>query len=236
MSVLLLIADVLNLNWTYNYAIAFHLYFLLILFTMIFFYKSATSVYLYLLFIMFFWGIFCLTFYYFNWLPILYLYFLLETIKVTNFYKDTIYLKKINNIIVFVLDHTFRVYSLYKKFKKIKKYFSQSFITFYIRILWRGKAYRVRFFKKYKKFTLNFGHSHWCKIIYPQDYEFVKLKRQNYLALFSKRIERWEVVNLFNNIRVFNKYTRRGIRVKNTPYIKRFGKISQVSSSMHSFG
>lgn len=161
---------------------------------------------------------------------------MLETIKITNHSKDIICLKKINNIIVFFLDHTFRNYPLYKKFNKIKKYFAHSFVTFFIRILWRGKAYRVRFFKKYKKFTLNFGHSHWCKIMYPAAYNFVKVKRQNYLVFFANRLDREEVVTLFNTIKVFNKYTRRGIRVKNTPFIKRFGKISQANSSAHSFG
>ena len=53
---------------------------------------------------------------------------------------------------------------------------------------------------------------------------------------FANRLEREEVVDLFNTIKIFNKYTRRGIRVKNTPYIKRFGKISQANSSAHSFG
>lgn len=199
-------------------------------------YRIKINYTIYFVFIFFFWGACSISLIFFNFFIYNYLYLLLETIKISNNVNDVVYLKKINNIIVFILDHTFRNYSLIKKFKKIKKYFSQSFVTFFIRILWRGKAYRVRFFKKYKKFTLNFGHSHWCKLVYPKDYTFVKLKRQNYLALFSKRQERWEVVNLFNTIRVFNKYTRRGIRVKNTPYIKRFGKISQVSSSMHSFG
>ncbi len=232
----LIILNVLYSTWTYNYAIASHIYFLLILSLTLILHKTKINYTLYFIFILFFWGIFSITFFYFDVSINNYFFLLLETIKITNNVKDFIYLKKINNIIVFVLDHTFKNYSLIKKFKKVKKYFSQSFVTFFIRILWRGKAYRVRFFKKYNKFTLNFGHSHWCKLIYPREYTFVKLKRQNYLALFSKRIERWEVVNLFNTIRVFNKYTRRGIRVKNTPYIKRFGKISQVSSSMHSFG
>jgi hypothetical protein len=67
-------------------------------------------------------------------------------------------------------------------------------------------------------------------------FNFLKVKRQNYLVTFSNRLEDKLVVNLFNNIRVFNKYTRRGIRIKQTPTIKRFGKISQVNSSLHSFG
>lgn len=64
----------------------------------------------------------------------------------------------------------------------------------------------------------------------------MKLKRQNYLVLFEnfKNISKLET--FFNNLKKMNKYTKRGIRVKNTPYIKRFGKISQVNSSSHSFG
>lgn len=65
---------------------------------------------------------------------------------------------------------------------------------------------------------------------------FFKLKRQNYIIFFSKRQDIEYVGNFFNTIRFFNKYTRRGMRIKQIPTIRRFGKISQVNSSLHSFG
>ena len=117
------------------------------------------------------------------------------------------------------------------------KYYVNTFMYFFSRIIWRGKAYRVRLFKKSNKFTFNFGYSHWTKLIYDQSqFMFYKLGRQNYLVFYKTREHREELFTLFSNIRVMNKYTKRGIRVKKLPYIRRFGKISQVNSSSHSFG
>ena len=102
--------------------------------------------------------------------------------------------------------------------------------------MWRGKAYRVRLFKKNNKFTLNFGHSHWYKILFNKNYfKFSKLKRQSYLVLFSNRCDCLFLKQIINSIRILNKYTKRGIKIKKTPYIRRFGKISQVNSMLHNY-
>ena len=158
---------------------------------------------------------------------------MLKTIKFKKQTKDTIIYKEINNTVFFIIN----LIKLKKNDLLFKNYFVASFVRFYFRIIWRGKAYRVRYFKKSNKFTFNFGHSHWCKFMYTLDFcSFFKLKRQNYLIFFSNRWDRLYVANFFNTIRVFNKYTRRGMRIKQTPNIRRFGKISQVNSLLHSFG
>ena len=120
--------------------------------------------------------------------------------------------------------------------KILKHHFVYNYIVYFLKIMWRGKAYRVRLFKKKSKFTLNFGHSHWYKVLYKKDYfKFFKIRRQSYLVLFSNREERHFVANAFHTIRRYNKYTKRGIRVKKTFFLRRFGKISQVNSILHSF-
>jgi len=117
------------------------------------------------------------------------------------------------------------------------KYYVATYVYFFSRIVWRGKAYRVRLFKKHNKFTFNFGYSHWTKLIYdPFQFLFCKLGRQNYLVIYYTRTQQQLLHKLFSNIRRMNKYTKRGIRIKKLPYIRRFGKISQVNSSAHSFG
>ena len=91
-------------------------------------------------------------------------------------------------------------------------------------------------FKKSNKFTLNFGHSHWCKLWYNINFfKFFKIRRQNYVVLFNSRWDEFYLKFLFSKIRIYNRYTKRGIKLKKTPYIRRFGKISQVNSSLHSF-
>jgi hypothetical protein len=155
---------------------------------------------------------------------------MLKTIKL-NINKKVIINKKINNYNFFIIN--------LKKAKitnKFIKYFINTFYTFYFRIIWRGKAYRVRYFKSNNKFTLNFGHSHWCKLFYDNFFfNFFKVKRQNYVIFFNYRKSIKFVEVFFNTIRVFNRYTRRGIRIKNIPTTRRFGKISQVNSSLNSF-
>ena len=52
-------------------------------------------------------------------------------------------------------------------------------------MIWKGKAYRVRLYKKYNKFTLNFNYSHWYKLIFNKNrYKINKVNRQNYLFIF----------------------------------------------------
>lgn len=162
---------------------------------------------------------------------------MLQTIKIFNKNIEKVVLKKINNISFIVLNYNQNFYKNNHVIEKYENYFSNSFIIYFLRIIWRGKAFRVRYFKKNNKFTLNFGYSHWLKLIFcPNIFKFVKLKRQNYLIIFEDYKNVWKLQNFFNNLKKMNKYTKRGIRVKNTPYIKRFGKISQINSSSHSFG
>lgn len=161
---------------------------------------------------------------------------MLYTSKLIQGEKNKIVIKKINNFIIILLDFIYYPYTEKKFIKILKHYYTYTFITFYLRFIWRGKAYRVRLFKKSKKFTLNFGYSHWCKILYDDNYfKFSKIKRQNYIVLFNTRWEEFYLRFIFSKLRIYNKYTRRGIRLKKTPYIRRFGKISQVNSSLHSY-
>ena len=162
---------------------------------------------------------------------------MIQTISLlTPFYEKVVLLKS-NNIEFFLLNYKQNYISLSKNLKKFKNFFVHSYIIYFLKIVWRGKAFRIRFFKKSNKFTLNFGHSHWLKLLFmPNIFNFFKIRRQGYLVHFKNRFDFNIITSCFNNLREMNKYTKRGIRIKTTPYIKRFGKISQVNSSLHSFG
>ena len=161
---------------------------------------------------------------------------MLKTIKFHDKKQNNIMLKKINNIFFIVLKYGWDRFRFSIEYNKFKNFFSYTYVYYFLRIMWRGKAYRVRFFKKSQKFTLNFGHSHWCKITYDlKTSYFFKRKRQSYVFFFYNRLDIKESINFFNNIRNLNKYTKRGLKIKQSPYIRRFGKISQVNSSLHSF-
>lgn len=161
---------------------------------------------------------------------------MLKTVKLQdNQYNDLI-IKQIKNFLFICFNHGSHIYAFNKYKVLLYNYYTYTFIIYYLRIVWRGKAYRVRFFKKSNKFTFHFGHSHWVKFMYDTNqFKFSRIKRQSYVVIFSWRFEYFLLKNFFNNIRTYNKYNRRGIRIKKTPYIKRFGKVSQVNSILHSF-
>lgn len=167
-------------------------------------------------------------------------YNLLKKIKIHIENKTYITIRKIDNI-YFINNNInknkiFKSFFLYKYVKILKHHYIYNYIFYFLRIIWRGKAYRVRLFKKKSKFTLNFGHSHWYKILYIKNkINFFKIRRQNYLTLFSERNNYNKIFSVFNNIRKYNKYTKRGIRLKKTFFLRRFGKISQVNSILHNF-
>ena len=160
---------------------------------------------------------------------------MLSQVVVKNLQKN-LQINQINNIYCVLLETVNPLYFNINKKKKLNFFFSQSYVSYYLRLIWRGKAYRIRFFKKNNKFTLNFGHSHWYKLLYTeQKIQFYKIKRQSYLFTYYKRLDYFFLRDLFNNIRQYNKYTKRGIRLKKTFFKQRFGKISQVNSILHSF-
>lgn len=148
--------------------------------------------------------------------------------------KKPITHQRINNLIFYVLCLTEKNQNRTELRSKFKNYYSTTFLYFFLKITWRGKAYRVRLFKKYNKFTFNFGYSHWTKLLFDvKKFQFFKIKRQNYLVLFKERFEVSYITKFFDTIRTMNRYTKRGIRIKTTPYMRRFGKVSQVSNARH---
>lgn len=162
---------------------------------------------------------------------------MLKSITIATNHSERVVLKKINNISFFLLNYKQSYCFDNTIISKFKNFFVHTYLIYFLKIVWRGKAFRIRFFKKSNKFTFNFGHSHWVKLIYtPTIFNFYKIRRQSYLSIFNTRYEAKNLTFQFNNLREMNKYTKRGIRIKTTPYIKRFGKISQVNSSLHSFG
>lgn len=117
--------------------------------------------------------------------------------------------------------------------KQFNNYALKSFSIHWNRVCFRGKGFRLRKFKKYGKISMNFGHSHWAKILISNFFFFKKLKRQNYMCLV-KSYEKLKYFKFYIKfIKKLNKYTKRGLRLKKQYIQRRFGKISQVVSSLH---
>lgn len=129
--------------------------------------------------------------------------------------------------------------SMYSKFSpvhflKLNKFILKTFSAHWMRVSFRGKGYRLRKFKKLNKLTLNFGHSHWAKISLNRDnYFFKKIRRQNYICVANNYSDYKTFKNDLKFFKALNVYTKRGLRLKKQFIRKRFGKISQVVSSLH---
>ncbi len=132
----------------------------------------------------------------------------------------------------FVLKHLL-IQECWKSLKKYNKFFLKTFSIHWVRVSFKGKGYRLRKFKKIGKITLNFGHSHWTRISLSSNFFFKKFRRQNYVCLVSSFFLLNKFKCLIKFIRRLNPYTKRGLRLKKQFIRKRFGKISQVVSSLH---
>lgn len=124
---------------------------------------------------------------------------------------------------------TFKEYSIFEYY----------YLFFFKRVTFRGKSYRIKYFKKINKFTLNFNYSHWTKVKLSNVWSITRRKkkkerdRQRYLILTTNYALLPNFINFFKNIRFYNCYTMRGLRFRSQPIIRRFGKLSQHVSILH---
>lgn len=112
-------------------------------------------------------------------------------------------------------------------------FFRNCFFAQWAHIGFRGKSFRIRNFCAKNKFTLNFGYSHWTKLKLLENWAFFKRRRQNYVIFTWYHKDFTYFTRFFPHIRMYNRYTMRGLRLRKQPIIRRFGKISQHISSLH---
>lgn len=160
-----------------------------------------------------------------------------------SFLKNVIFIGKNFNLLYYQLSsYFFLIFPIRNEYGKYKlnnmkifnKFILKTYSIHWMRVSFKGKGYRLRKFKNLNKITLNFGHSHWSKIAFDlNSFFFKKLKRQNYLC-FSKDYFLYKNFRLsIKNYKKLNCYTKRGLRLKKQYIKRRFGKISQVVSSLH---
>ncbi len=118
--------------------------------------------------------------------------------------------------------------------RQLTLYYLYSITIFWLKLIFRGKGYRMRKFKKYNKLTFNFGRSHWTKYKYNRNLFFTKKLRRQKILCFTPFIEnRDKLISDINLVKPLNVYTKRGLRWKKCAISRRFGKISQVVSLLH---
>jgi len=121
----------------------------------------------------------------------------------------------------------------HQKYPSLKYNLINLLKLYWHRVMFKGKGFRVRIFGQNNKITLNFGYSHWTKLKFFNFWTFFKLHRQNYLTFTSSKSDSEHFRCIIPKIKVMNRYTLRGLRLKRQTIKKRFGKISQYVSSLH---
>lgn len=117
---------------------------------------------------------------------------------------------------------------------KLTNYYIYSIVILWLKLIFRGKGYRMRRFKGFNKLTFNFGRSHWTKYMYNRDFFFTKkFRRQKIMCFIRFSADAKLIADELNSVKPLNIYTKRGLRWKKQPISRRFGKISQVVSLLH---
>lgn len=114
------------------------------------------------------------------------------------------------------------------------KYINSLVLTNWQKVIFKGKSFRVRPTKHYPKITFKLGYSHWAKMYYSKpSFHIIKLTRQKFIisALCENKLQK--LISLMLSIRPLNKYTVRGLRLRQQPIARRFGKLSQYVSALH---
>ncbi len=162
---------------------------------------------------------------------------------VSSFFSNVVFVGCVFNLLYYKLNKYFfliiPISNFYSKnnlngMGLFSRFIVKTYSIHWMRVSFKGKGFRLRKFKNLNKVTLNFGHSHWAKIALSfENFFFKKLRRQNYLC-FSKSYHFYKSLKL--SLKLFkelNFYTKRGLRLKKQYIRRRFGKISQVVSSLH---
>lgn len=109
-------------------------------------------------------------------------------------------------------------------------FFEKLFLLYWKRIIFRGKSFRVRVLKRNKKLVLNFGYSHWTRLLFFKPWNFFKKRRQSYVVYSNDYRCFIDFICFFPWIKPYNRYTLRGLRFKQQALGRRFGKVSQHTS------
>lgn len=150
----------------------------------------------------------------------IYLIKLNKKFKLT-FWETNVKIDKWTNSIIFEKNENY----LYKSNIKnnFEKFFNSWNLFYFNKIKFKGKGFRIKFFKKIKLIKFYFGRSHKTFILLKKTlkkrinkYKFILMGlNKNKILIISKKI---------TNIKKINKYTLRGLRLSRQIIYKRKGK------------
>lgn len=139
-----------------------------------------------------------------------------------NNYETDVYIDDFTkSISVNTLKNLFKQNSLKNLNFELKNFF----FTFFFKIKFVGKGFRIQSFRNKKLMNFTFGHSHKMYMHLPLTF-FKRISKQKYFFKM-KRIElKNYLINKFKEVKPINKYTLRGLRITRTIITKRKGRKS----------
>lgn len=107
-------------------------------------------------------------------------------------------------------------------------------ISFWKKILFKGKSYKIKVAKNQTKITFRMGFSHWTKFrFYNFTGSIYRYTRQKFIVFTYNYYILNMLLTQIKKIRPINPYTKRGLRISQQNIKRRSGKLSQALSSLH---
>lgn len=107
--------------------------------------------------------------------------------------------------------------------KLIKKFCWNLGLFYYKKIKFTGKGYKIKKIKKKKSFKLYFGKAHYT-YIFSGGLNLKRLTKYKLLMVNNNRKRLNKIANNLCNVRLINKFTKRGLRLSKHFILKRPGK------------
>lgn len=110
-------------------------------------------------------------------------------------------------------------------FKKFNFYLKNLFSSFFFKIRFNGKGFRIQSFKNKKVMNFTFGYSH-MYFIHLKQIRYKRMSKYKYFFKFNKLNGLNFLKNAFKKIKPINAYTLRGLRISKSTIVKRKGRKS----------
>lgn len=123
--------------------------------------------------------------------------------------------------------------------KKIEKFYYQnsnnSDLDFRLKFNWiffkfkyQGKGLKIKKSNNDSQFIFNLGSSHISKLFFKKTKVYVNRTKKNTYTFYTVFKKNKLHSNMSARIRLYNKYTKRGLRFNRQAIVRRFGKVSQL--------
>lgn len=106
--------------------------------------------------------------------------------------------------------------------------FRLKFNWIFFKFKYQGKGLKIKKSNSDSQFIFNLGSSHISKLFFKKNKVYVNRTKKNTYTFYTFLKKNVLHPNMSAKIRLYNKYTKRGLRFNRQAMIRRFGKVSQL--------